>query len=195
MEDDQDEEAQLQQILEQSRREAQQQQQSPSSSSSTSSASSSASTSASSSSGGISQEQARLFAQQFQSMAAAALRAREEADQLRLTDILKSERVAGLLDQHPELVGELSPHLPLSQQTPADLRAQLSSPQLRQALNHLQQVCSSPEYSQLLLSLQLPMDAAMGVEGFLAAIQAQADQEKAQEGKPEEDGAMKDDEE
>ena len=88
---------------------------------------------------------------------------------------------------------ELAPHLPASQQSTDDLKSQLRGPQFRQALGHLQQVCSGPEYHSLLASLGMPLDSDMGVEGFLKAIQTQADKAKAEKEEAEEGDKMKDD--
>lgn len=79
------------------------------------------------------------------------------------------------------MVDALVEYLPEGQRSPEALRSQLRSPQLQQTMHRLTQILNSSQFGQLMASLSLPVgpNTGLGVDAFIAAIQAQAEKQKA----------------
>lgn len=94
-----------------------------------------------------------------------------------LDDILDADRVIPLLT--PDMIATLSKLLPEGQQTEGALKQQLRSAQLKQTLARMSAILQSEQFGPLMASLGLPVTGEMGVTGFLNAVQAAADKERA----------------
>ncbi|KAE8985107.1 hypothetical protein PF010_g21176 [Phytophthora fragariae] len=102
-----------------------------------------------------------------------------------LTKLLSANNVASILDD-PTCVEALTPHLPEGSQTPAELRATLRSPQLRQSIGSLVSALQTGNFNAVMANFGLDPSAGAaklaygdGVGALLAAIQAWADQQDA----------------
>ncbi|KAG6590608.1 proteasomal ubiquitin receptor adrm1-like protein [Phytophthora cinnamomi] len=100
-----------------------------------------------------------------------------------LTKLLSADNVANIFDD-PACVEALLPHLPEGSQTPAELRATLRSPQLRQCIGSLVSALQTGNFNAVMANFGLdPASGAAklafgdGVGALLAAIQAWADQQ------------------
>ena len=83
-------------------------------------------------------------------------------------------------DVDSALVDALVEFLPEGQRSPADLRAQLRSPQLQQTMSRLTSILNSAQFGQLMASLSLPATGGLGVDAFIRAIQEQAQRQQQQ---------------
>jgi hypothetical protein len=112
---------------------------------------------------------------------ATELQARQESRSAAgVEDVLDADRVQPILDVDSALVNALVEYLPEGQRSPESLRAQLRSPQMQQTMTRLTQIINSSQFGQLLASLSLPVGAQTGVglDGFIAAIQAEANKQQ-----------------
>eukprot|EP00808_Paulinella_micropora_P022160 g518.t1 len=119
-------------------------------------------------------------------------------------DVLEPELVINAVGDDTKFFDELKSTLPDSQTSVEDIKSQLRSPQLRQAVNRLSSVINSPQYGTVMASLGLQnyTGGAMGVSAFLDAIRRQAaaesvtaaDTTAAADSAPDEPSPMEDDE-
>ncbi|KAH7459712.1 hypothetical protein PRIC1_010974 [Phytophthora ramorum] len=100
-----------------------------------------------------------------------------------LTKLLSADNMSSILDD-PACVEALLPHLPEGSQTPAELRATLRSPQLRQSIGSLVSALQTGNFNAVMANFGLDPSAGAaklafgdGVGALLAAIQAWADQQ------------------
>ncbi|KAG3108423.1 hypothetical protein PI124_g11119 [Phytophthora idaei] len=100
-----------------------------------------------------------------------------------LTKLLGADNMSTILDD-PTCVEALLQHLPEGSQTPAELRATLRSPQLRQSIGSLVNALQTGNFTAVMANFGLDPSAGAaklafgdGVGALLAAIQAWADQQ------------------
>ncbi|OWY97004.1 Proteasomal ubiquitin receptor ADRM1, partial [Phytophthora megakarya] len=100
-----------------------------------------------------------------------------------LSKLLSAENMSIILDD-PACVEALVQHLPEGSQTPAELRATLRSPQLRQSIGSLVSALQTGNFNAVMANFGLDPSAGAaklafgdGVGALLAAIQACADQQ------------------
>ncbi|KAG7393087.1 hypothetical protein PHYPSEUDO_012422 [Phytophthora pseudosyringae] len=100
-----------------------------------------------------------------------------------LAKLLSADNMSVILDD-PACVEALLPHLPEGSQTPAELRATLRSPQLRQSIGSLVSALQTGNFNAVMANFGLDPAAGAGklafgdgVGALLAAIQAWADQQ------------------
>ncbi|KAL3658775.1 hypothetical protein V7S43_016144 [Phytophthora oleae] len=100
-----------------------------------------------------------------------------------LTKLLSAGNMSAILDD-PSAVEALVQHLPEGSQTPAELRATLRSPQLRQSIGSLVSALQTGNFNAVMANFGLDPSAGSaklafgdGVGALLAAIQAWADQQ------------------
>ncbi|ETO83378.1 hypothetical protein F444_02586 [Phytophthora nicotianae P1976] len=100
-----------------------------------------------------------------------------------LTKLLSADNLGSILDD-PASVEALLQHLPEGSQTPAELRATLRSPQLRQSIGSLVNALQTGNFNAVMANFGLDPSAGAsklafgdGVGALLAAIQAWADQQ------------------
>ncbi|CAH0476250.1 unnamed protein product [Peronospora belbahrii] len=100
-----------------------------------------------------------------------------------LTKLLSADNVERFLDDQA-CVETLLPHLPEGSQTPAELRATLRSPQLRQSIGSLERALQTGNLNAVMANFGLDPAAGAaklafgdGVGALLAAIQAWVDQQ------------------
>jgi 26S proteasome regulatory subunit N13 len=99
---------------------------------------------------------------------------------LSLSDILTPAILNPLFISHPELVPALFPHLPPDLPVPPSvdvLERIIASPQFRSSVATFDQALRTGLLGNLVRGLGLPEEAGTGIEPFLRAVQAQADQE------------------
>lgn len=100
-----------------------------------------------------------------------------------LTKLLSADSLSAILDD-PASVETLLQHLPEGSQTPAELRATLRSPQLRQSIGSLVNALQTGNFNAVMANFGLDPSAGAsklafgdGVGALLAAIQAWTDQQ------------------
>lgn len=105
----------------------------------------------------------------------AATSSRTLSPPLSLNALLNPETVVPLLQEDPEIVEAVVPHLPEGQRTYEALLDQLRSPQLQETLARITHVLNQGQGSSLLVQLGLSPGSSIGVEGLLESLQKYAE--------------------
>jgi len=100
----------------------------------------------------------------------------QQQTQTNLSDVLNSDRVEAALSD--DMIARLQEYLPATQQTPHDVRQTLRSAQFQQTAGRLSSILNSSQFPALMASLSLPHTGSIGVEAFIAAIEAEANKDK-----------------
>ena len=104
-----------------------------------------------------------------------------------LSDILTVENMTSLLSSQPEIASILLPHLPSDLPlpvTPKTLQDIVASPQFQLAVRNFDHALQTGLLGNLVQSLGLPAEAALGVESFLRAIEHQFQQNNSSSDEP-----------